>query len=808
MNHDYARPSTGAIRYDPAAALPPAATRAAMPRGLLARTVLALLASLLLVGGYALATAIGAIEAQQKQATVAHIDQLLDAVASTAAVACHNRDASLAGEIVRGLLRNPAVRAAAIETDDANLARSDGPAVPGTHLARPLRLPAEADRVVGWLRVTADPDAIARVARPEVHFIVLQIAGQLVLAALTVTTVMLVVVVRPLRTVADGVRRLDPQSGDHLPVPGGHAGTEIGHLAEDINRLVDACGRERVQRLATELDARKYHSIFDHAETGLFICTADGTLASWNPAFARLMNIPPRDPGRDGIALRHLAWRDPAAVAELVLQCRLVNRALADDLAMRLDNGFWRWLKVVLVPVGEGQLQGVVHDVTELKEAEAAAHHRAVTDRLTGAANRLGLEEKLDRLLADPVVAAAGITLILVDLDNFKRINEGYGLPAGDALLKECCTRLSGCVDRRDTLARLAGDRFALALANLGGDDPGLVAERVLKAMARPFHVDGSPLHLHASVGIARHPRDGADLPALLRCAELALGQAKAGGGNAFVAYCNALVEAAEQRRRLETDLRAAIQEGEFQLYYQPVVDLAGNRLAGAEALIRWPHPERGLVAPATFIPLAEETDLIDAIGLWAIDAACRQLATWEAQGLDRYLSVNVSGHQIPDGLTPAMLAAAVERHGVAPARLAIEITEGVLLADSECVRDWLEAVRAQGFPIFLDDFGTGYSSLSYLRRLPISTVKVDQSFVRDMEHDDSDRALVKAVLAMAHGLGLSVIADGVETGGQLGLLRDMRCQRVQGYHFSTPVPAERFEAVANRIDSLLAHPA
>jgi EAL domain-containing protein (putative c-di-GMP-specific phosphodiesterase class I) len=265
------------------------------------------------------------------------------------------------------------------------------------------------------------------------------------------------------------------------------------------------------------------------------------------------------------------------------------------------------------------------------------------------------------------------------------------------------------------------------------------------------------------------------------------------------------MAEAAERRRAMETDMHLALRRDEFQLFFQPIVDITCNRVAGAEALIRWRHSEKGLVPPDAFIPLAEETGLIVDIGLWVLEAACRQLAAWQVEGKDYYLSLNISGRQIPDGLPPLKLGETARRYGIDPSRLVLEITEGVLLADVNLALNWLDAVRAQGFRIYLDDFGTGYSSLSYLKRFPVDSVKVDKSFVRDMGVNANDRALVEAIIAMARSLGLRVVAEGVENLAQLELLRLMNCHCIQGYYFSRPVPIEEFAEVALRINDSLA---
>ncbi|MFA5082444.1 MAG: EAL domain-containing protein [Hydrogenophilaceae bacterium] len=782
---------------------------------ILVRSTVMLLGSFLLAGAATISISLALTSARQHQAATDRLNHLLDTVESTVRIACFVQDEKLADEVAQGLLKNKEVLSVTISSEDGRarklLADSrHGHIASGLHLAREVRSPFNVDKTIGRIQVDANTAVIEGGIHEEIRFITLEIIGQLALVALTVVVVMLVFIVRPIKAMSDGLHRMDATQGERLAVPKSHANSEIGRLVHDINGLAgdlaDTLDQERTLRLDKEVEEKKYRSIFENAETGIFIIDQNDNLPSWNPAFALLLGIPANEVYQGVLNIHQLPWENASRIGGMVHNCRLDNIGRSGDLVIRLRNGARRWLGVVLTPVGEDLLQGVVHDVTEHKEAEASAKHLSVTDALTGMANRLGLEEELQAMLRNPLIAqTGGFALVLADLDNFRRINEGFGLPTGDAVLKGAATRLGRCVKGSDILARLTDDRFALILQSVtGGEDAGHIAERILTSIRKPFLVDEAQIQIHASLGITIYPKDGADLPGLLRNAELALDRAKATGGNGFVFFNLTLTEAAEQRRRQENSLRHAVQNREFRLYYQPIIDLAGNRLAGAEALIRWLRPEQGLIPPDAFIPLAEEIGLIDEIGLWVLDAACAQLAAWQRQGLDRYLSVNISAHQIPDGLPPTALADAVRRHGVDPARMALEITEGVLLADVNKALTWIEAAHGLGFRIYLDDFGTGYSSLSYLKRFPVDTIKVDKSFVRDMGEDSSDRTLVEAVVAMARSLGMSVVAEGVETAGQLELLRGMNCRYGQGYYFSRPVPAEQFEAAAVRIDEML----
>lgn len=777
--------------------------------------VVSVLASLLTVAITAVVTQKRAYEAADTRLT-----QLLDTVESTVQVACFVGDRTLADEVAQGLLSNSEVLEVTILADKKELVHrrragaSQADAGRASSLRRDIHSPFNPAQVIGRIQVAPDQEHIEQGILEEIRFVALQSGWQLALLALVMIEAMLLFILRPIKAMSDRLHHMDAKAGDRLSQPKGYAAhTEIGRLVYDINtlagHLVESLEEERTLRLQREMDEKKYHAIFENAESGIFILDSDGRISSWNPAFARLLEVPGGAAHEGAPHLDALPWENPLRFTELIREGLHDNTPVTEDLPLRLEDGTRRWLNLVLSPIGDSRLQGVVHDVTELKEAEASAKRLAVMDPLTGLANRLGLDARLHALVKDyTFTQSGGFILMLVDLDEFKVINEGLGRPAGDQILKVTTTRLSHCVKSNDTVARLAADTFGIILHNVTlGADADKVANCIQQALSQNYFIDGSPISLHGSIGITLFPHDGTDVPTLLRHAELALDKAKAVGGNSVIFFDPVLAEAAEQRRHLENDLRLALRNGDFRLYLQPIIDLRGNRLAGAEALIRWQHPIRGLVPPDAFIPIAEQTGLINDIGLWVLDTACAQLAAWELAGKNRHLSLNVSVRQIPEGLPPSVLAEALQRHGVSPSRLALEITEGALLSDIEKALGWLKAVREMGCRVYLDDFGTGYSSLSYLKRFPVDTLKVDKSFVQEMHVHSSDRALVEAVVAMGRSLGLDVVAEGVETALQAHLLREMDCRYAQGYHFSRPVPIEDFDIAAERVAALLANP-
>lgn len=450
---------------------------------------------------------------------------------------------------------------------------------------------------------------------------------------------------------------------------------------------------------------------------------------------------------------------------------------------------------------------GTIQDITDQKKTEAQIHFLSNYDRLTQLPNRQLFQDRVTQALATQKRHDLQGAVLLINLDRFQRINDTLGPKCGDEMLREVAERLVHCVRHSDsvsrhddqeptTLSRLGGDEFTILLTHLSSaQNATKVAQRIQEALAVPFEVENRPVVITASIGIALLGQDGEDVDTLLRNAEAAMHAAQDQGRNTYQFYSKSMNVALAERLSLETDLRQAIDKGEFLLHYQPQVDIRRWEIVGVEALIRWPHPERGMVSPMSFIPLAEEIGLIDQIGQWVLRTACAQQVAWSACGLgDITIAVNLSAVQFQQAALLDTIRTIVRETGVDPARMELELTESTAMQQAENAVGTFNQLKEMGFSLSIDDFGTGYSSLAYLKRFPIDTIKIDRAFVKDLDTESEQAAIAIAIIAMAHGLKLRVLAEGVETQPQLDILRDQGCDAIQGYYFSQPLPAERVE--------------
>ncbi len=446
-----------------------------------------------------------------------------------------------------------------------------------------------------------------------------------------------------------------------------------------------------------------------------------------------------------------------------------------------------------------GGLIGMMLDITALKSAQNKLDFQAHHDSLTGLPNRTLLEDRLHQALQRARREGNRVALLFVDLDRFKNINDNLGHHIGDQVLSEAASRLAESVREADTVGRFGGDEFVIIAEQLPDQRAAAgIAAKILDRIAEPIYIDGQELFIGASIGISLYPKDGDDAQTLLKHADAAMYTAKERGRNSYEFVSSELAEFSLSRFQLEVGIRHAIERDEFVVYYQPQFSLITGKLSGAEALLRWNHPERGLIPPGDFIPLAEESGLIVPIGEWVLRAACRQWAKWHADAPDGefpLLAVNVSGVEFRRGEVAASVRSALADSQLPPALLELEITESALMHQADGGARSLGVLRDMGISLAIDDFGTGYSSLAYLKRLPLSKLKIDRNFVRDLPDDTEDAAISRAVIAMAHNLGLTVLAEGVENVAQSDFLAAEGCDEMQGFLRGRPIPAEEFFA-------------
>ncbi|WP_169262196.1 putative bifunctional diguanylate cyclase/phosphodiesterase [Aromatoleum diolicum] len=557
------------------------------------------------------------------------------------------------------------------------------------------------------------------------------------------------------------------------------------------------------KNLALEAANQRLHmaaSVFERSIEGIVITDPEQRVIEVNRAFTEITGYTPEESIGNTPRLLSSGWHDEA-----------FYRAMWD--AVR-EQGYWQGEVTNRRKTGEAYRQwltlcadyndhrevvyyiGMFYDITEKRLSEERIARLAYYDALTGLANRRLFEDRLENAVLLARRNGTSLAVLFIDLDRFKPVNDSLGHKAGDTLLKQVAARLSGIVRDCDTTARLGGDEFAMLL---GGESyerrqvTAAVAQRILDALSAPFMIENREIATGASIGISFYPTDGATPEILIKHADVAMYQAKRSGRGRYRFFLPEMNAGALERLSLEESLRHALERDEFELHFQPKVCTASGTLTGAEALLRWRHPARGLVPPAEFIPIAEETGLIVPIGAWVLEQACRQVMEWAQRVPSGFrISVNLSVRQLQgdvDETVREVLAAT----GADPSKIELELTESMLMGDTERAIALMDTLAGFGVQLALDDFGTGYSSLAYLKRFPIHKLKIDRSFVSDLPGDRGAIAIVQATIALAHSLGLTVVAEGVETAGQLEFLREAGCGECQGYLFGPPVPAAQF---------------
>ena len=558
--------------------------------------------------------------------------------------------------------------------------------------------------------------------------------------------------------------------------------------------------REVAERRAAEEGLRLAAEVINNLSEAVIIVDTEFRISSVNPAFSEITGFEAEDVLGQVPRFYTVVARDPLLFAQMWKSLKS-DGTWGTEIWNQRKNGekYAERLSISVLADEAGNVQKyavVIADITKRKQDEERIRYQANYDSLTGLPNRALFMDRLSQALATMGRVGKKLGLMFIDLDGFKLVNDTLGHEIGDLLLKEAAERLATCVRTGDTVARLGGDEFTVIMPNL--TDPRnapLLAQRILDTLARPFVLKGQEAFVSGSIGITIFPDDATKASELIKNADAAMYRAKEQGKASYHFFTADLNEEVKQRLVLKNGLSKALERNELILFYQPKMDLQTDEVKGCEALMRWMNPEMGMVSPARFIPVLEETGIIVEVGEWAIRTACRQYMAWIEMGLPPIrIAVNLSARQIRDGTLASAVARILDETGVPPAGLELEITESMLMTDAHKSVVALEELHRMGIHVAMDDFGTGYSSLSYLKRFPIDTIKIDRSFVADIASNPDDAEIIKTIITMGQTLNRRVVAEGVETEEQLQILRNYNCDEIQGYLLSPPLPAEKFE--------------
>jgi diguanylate cyclase (GGDEF)-like protein/PAS domain S-box-containing protein len=595
--------------------------------------------------------------------------------------------------------------------------------------------------------------------------------------------------------------------GEEAAVDAVHGGAEDYVLKDRLARLGPAVRRARErkrmrdERRIADAQQRLAATVFESSTEGVTITDREGTILTVNHAFEEITGY---------------RAEDVIGLNARVLQSGRHDETFYRDLwAMLLATGRWRgelwnrtkdgriypeWMTISAVIGANGETTnyvGVFSDIGDIKKAQQDLIFLAHHDALTGLPNRTLFLDRLEQAVRRAETLSEGVAVLSLDLDGFGAINDAHGHPVGDALLRATAVRLGDELGSRGSLGRLGADEFVMVLEDARGAPHVAGAARLLQeCLAMPFSVEGHEIVITGTVGISLYPDDSTDPSTLLRHAETAMRQSRAEGRNSIRFFESALTAGIEERLHLSRDLRGATARGELVVHYQPQLRLDDGSLVGAEALVRWQHPGRGLISPGVFIPLAEDIGVIDEIGLWVMNEACHQVAAWDAAGLHlQRMAVNLSAHQLGDADLAGLVSAALDAANIAPERLELEVTESMVMLHVERSAATLAAVTALGVAVAMDDFGTGHSSLAQLKHLPLRRLKIDISFIRDIGVNATGEAIIRATVVLAKSLDLETVGEGIEHEDQARFLRRVGCDIAQGFFFGRPVPAAEFLA-------------
>ena len=633
-------------------------------------------------------------------------------------------------------------------------------------------------------------------------------------------TAVSILVVKPLSHLSDAANQL--ALGDFSAVLPPDTGDELGQMVRafstmresrkgvekelnDLNTGLEAIVEKRVAELK---DSETYvRAVIDNVNEGIIVMDGSGTIMSFNPAAEKIFGYSDTEIIQN--SFKNLISGENAELSGIYKSYSEESSSdsplgiTREVVGLRKDfSAFPLELKTSQIRIQNNLLFiTAARDITERKDAEQRINYMASHDSLTKLPNRTLLQDRIQQTLAHNNRRDQKAAVIFVDLDKFKTINDTLGHDIGDGLLQEASARLVSSVRSEDTVARQGGDEFIILLSTISHpEDAGVIAQKILDSITRPFIIKGKELHIGASIGISIFPEDGVDMETLLKNSDIAMYHAKESGRGNYQFFSSEMNEHATEKQSMISDLRHAAERGELFLVYQPVVDMQSGKIASMEVLLRWKHPEKGMISPVKFIPLAEESGLILPIGDWVIRTACEQLKHWQNQGYEvPRLAINLSAKQFRQKLLASNIEKILKETQIEARYIGFEVTESMLLQNIEEVVETLLKLSYMGLEISIDDFGTGYSSLSYLKRLPINKLKIDKSFIDDLATHPDAAAIVKAIIAMAHGLSMKVVTEGVETQDQLDFLRLHGCEQYQGYIFSKPITSTEIVAKFER---------
>ncbi|MBI5918877.1 MAG: EAL domain-containing protein [Nitrosomonadales bacterium] len=764
------------------------------------------------------------ISRYETQRQTERIGELFSTVSSTVSIACFTNDHTLADELAKGLLTNHLIAGVRITSGQTVLAefnRGGHVIDPALTVRNTVYSPFDGRMAVGEVELIADGAFIEAQADEYSGIVVVLLMLEVLAGVLVVSWAMLRGVVGPVRAFVNGLRRIEEGRSEHLLVPRGQY-NELVELGEAFNEMIASKAQllqmEQVMRERVALNEQSLRTILENSPDMIVRYDLECRRQVVNAAYLR----------ETGSTLEQVlgqpfessaVWSQTGMEPEAYKQrlCQVMATGEPDQILLEWLDSTGELVSHDMYVVAEyapdGQVMGALgigRNVTERKQVERQLLHQATHDALTGLPNRALLKDRIQQGIAQSSRDRRNVALVFIDLDNFKTINDTLGHDIGDELLKLLAKRMCAALRDGDTVARLGGDEFVVLLQDgVASMDIEGVVQKVFQTVSAPCEIGEHRIYPGASMGIAVHPRDGGDIETLMRSADTAMYAAKSLGRNNYQFFSQEMDENLHEWVALSNSLRQALELQLFELYYQPKLDLRTGEFAGMEALIRWHHPQRGMVSPAVFIPVAEKSGLIGALGLWVLNEACRQAREWLDAGLKPVrVAVNLSAGQCQDSELPTQVRLALEKHQLDGKYLEVEITESMVMEDAELAIRTLWELRNLGVRVSVDDFGTGYSSLSYLKRLPIDTLKIDKSFVDDIETDANDVAIIRAIIAMSHSLGLHVVAEGAETANQSAMLQRFGCDLLQGYFYHRPMPAKNMaelmlKSERFRVDSL-----